>query len=483
MPVQSPRPTDAASRLDPQQCFVFRLNHFDPIWRRCWDRDFIDAGRRFVSYRAIEEAWIDEAIRSCADGVSCFMVEATWVLRHYVQRHPEQLPTLRKLTSEGRFELLGSGENIVDANLIHGETLARNLILGTLWGQETLGVRPLTGWHSDGFGSSAQMPQIFRQCGYRWLPALSYNTPDAPYWRGLDGSIIFFSPDAGRTPSTPGQARFTQRIATASQIYHKHPPCPQCQGHGCPACKQRGFLEGDRAEFSAPPKERLPGQVGVLMLWGEEFLPGLHIEEDIARFNSARPEFNVRQGIYRDIERFIADDLKHLDNPPAEQISSKIENNAHATGCYVTRIAIKQHHRAAEHALLAAERWDALLNNGQGAAALRESWRNMTLSAFHDAITSSHVDPAYTELMDLLAGVSEVAVNVAAGATARVLRPREHTFTIFNAHAHAATAPVSVPIPADWSGATVTADGKPLLAVRDSADTPAGQESVSFLAQ
>jgi len=167
-----------------RECLVLRCNHFDPLWRRCWDRDFRDSGRRFVSYRAIEEAWIDDALAACEDGSSCFMIECSWVLRHYLERRPERLETLRALTREGRFELLGSGENIVDANMIHGELLARNLILGTLWAEETLGVRPTTGWHADGFGSSAQMPQIFRQCGYRWLPALAYNVPDAPYWRG-----------------------------------------------------------------------------------------------------------------------------------------------------------------------------------------------------------------------------------------------------------------------------------------------------------
>ncbi|HUW31654.1 MAG TPA: hypothetical protein VM223_08580 [Planctomycetota bacterium] len=36
--------SDTAHEL-PQEFIVLRYNHFDPIWRRCWDRDFHDAGR------------------------------------------------------------------------------------------------------------------------------------------------------------------------------------------------------------------------------------------------------------------------------------------------------------------------------------------------------------------------------------------------------------------------------------------------------
>lgn len=444
---------------DPQPIFVLRFNHFDPIWRRCWDRDFFDAGRRFVSYRAIEERWIADAIATCADGESCFLVESAWVLRHYLERHPEHVETLRQLTREGRFELLGSGENIVDANLIHGELLVRNLVLGTRWAEETLGVRPRTGWHSDGFGSCAQMPQVFRGCGFTWLPALNYNMPDAPYWRGLDGSTIYFSDDMS-TPPSGGKERLAYRLAVHGCHYRKLPPCPTCLGKGCADCRQEGFAVGQRAEL-APPKERLPGAVGVLMLWGEEMLPGLHVAESVAAYNVAHPETRMRQGTYRDLEPFIADFLARVDNPPPEQISSKVENNPSESGCYVSRIRIKQGHRALEHALLAAECWDTLLRGGAARDTLRAAWRQMTLSAFHDAVTSSHCDQAYEELLDLHGELARVAADVSAAACAQALKDAPASVTVFNHTQAMASAPVRVEIPAAWAGAVVSADGAP----------------------
>jgi alpha-mannosidase len=463
----------------PQPWFVLRFNHFDPTWRRCWDRDFVEAGRRFVSYRTIEERWISDAIATCADGASCFLVECAWVLRHYLERHPEQRETMRALAQQGRFELLGSGENIVDANMLHGELLVRNLTLGTWWGEATLGMRPTTGWHSDGFGSCAQMPQLFRQCGYDWLPAISYNTPDAPFWRGLDGSTIFFSPDASTAPFG-GTERLVHRQGVAGISYRKLAPCPACQGEGCPDCEGGGFVIGARAELAAPPAERLPGTVGVIMLWGEELLPGVHVADAVAELNATRADVVVRQGVYRDLRPFLADYLAQVDAPPAELISSTVENNPSQSGCYVSRIAIKQGHRRLEHALLAAECWDALLAGGAAHNALQAAWRDMTFSAFHDAITSSHCDPAYDELRDLHRDLTCRIGQVATAACARVLTPAPTAVTVFNHTGAPATCPVRVQMPGAWSGARVTVDAQPVPVY--ALETAADATVITFLA-
>ena len=43
-----------------------------------------------------------------------------------------------------------------------------------------------------------------------------------------------------------------------------------------------------------PSTTPLPGTAGVMLLWGEEIMPGLHVAEDIARFNAAHPDIAVR---------------------------------------------------------------------------------------------------------------------------------------------------------------------------------------------
>ena len=56
------KPSPKTPSAEPQPWVVLRFNHFDPTWRRCWDRAFSDEGRRFASYRAIEDRWIADAI-------------------------------------------------------------------------------------------------------------------------------------------------------------------------------------------------------------------------------------------------------------------------------------------------------------------------------------------------------------------------------------------------------------------------------------
>ena len=67
------------------------------------------------------------------------------------------------------------------------------------------------------FGSSAQMPQLFRGCGIKWLTGLSYGYPTKDYWRGLDGTTLYI------------QQRFrTQNMKYLGRTpYYR--PCPHCR--------------------------------------------------------------------------------------------------------------------------------------------------------------------------------------------------------------------------------------------------------------
>lgn len=434
---------------------MVRWAHFDPIWRRCWDRPFDSAGRRYVSYRDIETEWYDRALNLTADGVTAFLAEACWTTRHYLERRPEMLPVLRRLAREGRFEQLGGGENIVDANMIHGELLARNYLLGLLWAEETFGVRPTTGWHADGFGSSAQLPQIFRGCGITWVPQISYHLPTAPFWRGLDGSIVFWA-----APDAVGEHVWAGGLE-AMNTFCKHAPCTSCQGVGCDICAGKGveYARIGLVELRLPPDVALPASALALWLWGEEVMPGEDVEEAIARFRAEYPDVDIRQGTYRDLRRHVERYLSLVDDPPVDLISTKVEHNPAQTGCLTSRIEIKRGHRAAEHRLLAAETLDTLLNGGRQHTHLRELWKQMTLSGFHDAITSSHADPAYAELCDLQQEVLQQAQMVLATAVTPLSNGATDAVTIVNPRGYLASPVVAITLPDGWVNARVLADG------------------------
>ena len=147
--------------MEKTKAIIIRANHFDPVWRRCWDRPFYDGGRRFASYREIEGYFFDDALES-GEAFSC---ESAWTIRKYLEKHPERLEEVKRLHGEGKFELLGAGENIIDTNMPGTECLIRNLVIGLLWGRDTFGETPSIPCFTDVFGSSCQLPQLVRGCG------------------------------------------------------------------------------------------------------------------------------------------------------------------------------------------------------------------------------------------------------------------------------------------------------------------------------
>ncbi len=86
-------------------------------------------------------------------------------------------------------------------------------------------------------------------------------------------------------------------------------------------------------------------------------------------------------------------------------------------GCMVTRIRCKQRTRAVAYHLLAAE---AALATGPGRPASPSPRRRssakpgglVVFNQFHDAITGTHIDNAYRELMDMLDRAEEITGGI-----------------------------------------------------------------------
>ncbi len=391
---------------------VLSRNHFDNTWRRCWDRRYAYHGKAYASYVSVERAVLNEMLRLAgSDAAYSFEVESSRLLRRYLHDHPGAGEKLRRLWEQGRFCLLGSGEVIPDGNMPRGETLARNLAEGIWWCEETLGRRPAVGWHADGFGSPAQFPQLFAACGLRWIAALSYCKPSRAYWRGLDGTVAYIA--------TPPNKYVVD--------YVKYPPCRKCAGHGCAECGSSG-LDFIRRLETRTWYDELEAPLGTLTFFGEEVLPPPDLPAALAGRGGP---VEHRFGTHETLLGLLADEIAACADPPPERVSPERDGNPTTSGCLVSRIELKRRHRFAESALAAAEAWAALtgaavstvpadLPRTQRAAGprilpwernappsagavpdLRSLWRDLCFGAFHDALTGTHIDPAYAELMDL----------------------------------------------------------------------------------
>ncbi|MBP5274200.1 MAG: hypothetical protein ILO36_04615, partial [Abditibacteriota bacterium] len=443
--------------MEKTKAIIIRANHFDPVWRRCWDRPFYDGGRRFASYREIEGYFFDDALES-GEAFSC---ESAWTIRKYLEKHPERLEEVKRLHGEGKFELLGAGENIIDTNMPGTECLIRNLVIGLLWGRDTFGETPSIPCFTDVFGSSCQLPQLVRGCGMLpWIFQLDYNVPDGPVWKGVDGSCVAW----GFPDTAPG-------CCPCDVIpFGKHEPCSHCRGEGCPECGGRGFLPVYTAVLNKMP-ENVPEGAKVLRcnLAGEEILPDKELGRHIREMNAASADLHFEAGVMKDLLPYVREHIALADSPG--DVSGRAENNPAQTGCYVSRIKVKQLEREIESLMAACEARDALLDNGRQHEALREIWRDITFICQHDAVTGDHIDQAYGEITEFEEDIRKRLL----GCLESVKAPGEG-FVVYNHNGFAADLPARTPF---RHPEVRDAEGEPVPVYSDGSFTAKGVEAFS----
>lgn len=429
--------------------FVQFSNHFDLTWRRCWDRDYLYDGKRYASYRRIEELCILRNIELAEQGEGAYVIEQALTMRAFLERHPEALPRLQALYGQGLFEMCGAGEAIIDVNMCSGETLCRNLASGVRYCRDVLKMPALLANHGDGFGSSAQFPQAIRGCGQRGIQGMSYSYPDRQYWRGLDGSTVLVWQGA------PGRGHFFDHC------YHE--PCRACHNlaaEGCPACSGTGL---DLPQNFYPPFEpvgadALLNDTAQYNVCSEEMLPPEGFNALLRHWEKEDPRVQYRWGTSRLLSGLWEPLAATVDSAPESAISSRVENNPVQSGCLVSRIRVKQMARRLESVFYG---WEKALfltvaaRNRLDRRRWHELFLELPLAFFHDAVTGTHQDEASRELLDRMTdcmngvraagrcalGLTDPAAEAAArpGMTATVFMP------------HAAALPCRAELPAvDW---------------------------------
>jgi alpha-mannosidase len=450
--------------------YIITNNHFDPTWRRCWERRFAWNDQIFISYADIEEYYLlDNLDLAHQHPEYKFEAEFTLVVRKFLERHPDKLEELRQLAREGRFAVTGGGEVIVDTNMILGESIVRNYLYGLLWVEKNLGQETHLAVRNDGFGNSAQLPQILRGCEIAWATGFSYTPARGRYWRGLDGSVILH--------------------ATLPVIAHggdvvKYAPCRVCHGSGCEVCHQRGIDDNLRS--------RLPGfmDLGQISLFGaglvlctpEELLPNPEIIDWARNLNAA---YDVRFALEEDALPHLQPWLEVVDNPPEDELHPAVELNPNNSGVLVTRIRTKQTVRRQEYVLLATESLAvlaALQGHPYPHAALHAVWQKLQFTQFHDAITATHVDPSYAEIQDYWLHIDSGIATIRNELITRLVTPEWGVISVANLTGEESTQLCSVVLPHESTALGLTSpDGKPAV-VTSTRKVDDRQIEVTFLA-
>lgn len=373
-------------------------NHFDPTWRRCFDRPAEYGGTTVRSYVEVEDHCITKWLELAPKGYTFSDGQAA-IWRKYFERHPDKDDPVRQYARDGRLDVVLAGEVIQDSNLPAAEGLVRNFLTAWPFYREMVGGdhRGLKiAWVNDAFGNNPALPQMFKLLGADCVGCTTYRVCPGDVWTGIDGTSLFC---------------FDWFPAVRVGQFEKHPPCEDCRGWGCTKCRGKGLrivggfdVERVRAAFEkAIAKE---GDWCVVWITTEELVPDetmLGLIEELNRKHEGKAciRFGNPSDIYQMHLPKMRQMLEAKGAPPPEDLNPAMQ------GCYVSRIQCKQRSRAVAYGLIMAEAQlanEAWRNSqpSSPAAELAEAWRLVAFNQFHDAITGTHIDSAYAELMDML---------------------------------------------------------------------------------
>lgn len=390
-----------------KEILLIQHNHFDPTWRRCFDRPAVFRGVTVRSYAEVEARCIEAWLKLAPRGYTFSEGQAV-VLRTYLARRPRRAAVLRRMARTGRLNVMLAGETVQDTVLSTAEGLVRNFLTAAPFYAELVGPRHAAqkiAWLEDAFGNSPNYPQVLRGVGADAAARLSYRACPEPVWVGIDGTKI---------------ACMDHYPAAFAGSWAKHPPCPECRGTGCASCGRTGMVFVDGFDMAAVREQLAAGLEKhadrpwmALKIGSEEVLPDRRVADFLDEWNREHPRGpRMRWANYDEIYRRQRPELERALRARDDRPSADL--NPAMPGCMVTRIRCKQRSRAVAYHLTAAESALACVAWEAGRPArppedLAEAWRRVAFSQFHDAITGTHIDSANRELMAMLDEAERIA--------------------------------------------------------------------------
>ncbi|MCP2329478.1 alpha-mannosidase [Hamadaea flava] len=397
--------------------------HYDPVW---WNTQ---AGFTEVWHKLPDLPWVPKLrppfVRTAFDLVRAhvdaarhdpdykFVLAEVDYLKPYWDVFPGEREQLRQFLRDERVELVGGTYNEPNTNLTHPESTIRNAVYGIGYQSDVLGGEPRTAWMLDVFGHDPAFPGLMADAGLdssSWARG-PFHMVGAKRHTGDITRMQF--PSEFEWVSPDGRGLLTSYMANhyvAGWDVERKETLEEAMAE---AYAQFSELK----EVAATPNVMLP--VGhdhnVPSRWCTE----VH-REWAARY--VWPRFRV--GLPREFFGAVRAALSGGDpslapmppTTPQRLLSPQTRDmNPVYTGKDVSYIDTKQAQRAAEIAVLDAERLatlGSLLGEAYPSEALDKAWRLLMYGAHHDAVTGTESDQVY---LDLLAGWRE-AYELGAGA-------------------------------------------------------------------
>ena len=429
--------------------------HYDPVWwntqgayTSLWTEDPPGACKQNNAF-ALVAAHLEMARR---EAEYRFVLAEVDYLKPYFDAHPEDRADLLRFIAEGRVEVMGGTYNEPNTNLTGAETAIRNFVHGIGFQRDVLGASPATAWQLDVFGHDPQFPGMAADAG---LTSSSWARGPHHQWGPMAGH--------GDPRRMQFRSEFEWIAPSGLGLLTHYMPAHYAAGWWMDS--STSLAEAEEATYALFRELKSVALTrNVLLPVGTDYTPPNAWVTEIHRDWNARycwPGFVC--AIPADFFAAVRAELAERGEPASPQTR---DMNPIYTGKDVSYIDTKQANRAAEDAVLGAERFAvfAALLGGTSypEAALAKAWVQLAWGAHHDAITGSESDQVY---LDLLTGwrdaweLGRTARSAALEVLSVAVGGSDRSVVVWNPLAHRRSDVVSIPVDAD-------------VTVLDSADRP-----------
>ncbi|QUR66371.1 NEW3 domain-containing protein [Mycobacterium spongiae] len=440
--------------------FMVSHFHYDPVWWNTqgaytsrWTEDPPGRARQANGF-ALVAAHLEMARR---EPEYKFVLAEVDYLKPYWDAHPEDRADLRRFLAQGRVEVMGGTYNEPNTNLTSPETTIRNLVHGIGFQRDVLGADPATAWQLDVFGHDPQFPGMAADAG---LTSSSWARGPHHQWGPAHGG---------------SESGGVERMQFCSEFEWIAPSGRGLLTHYMPAHYSAGWWMDSSTSLAEAQDATyaLFGQLkevaltrNVLLPVGTDYTPPNKWVTAIHRDWGARytwPRFVC--GLPREFFAAVRAELTERGVEPSPQTR---DMNPIYTGKDVSYIDTKQANRAAENAVLDAERFAvfaALLSGAEyPQAPLAKAWVQLAYGAHHDAITGSESDQVY---LDLLTGwrdaweLGRAARDNSLALLSSVVAGSDDTVVVWNplTHQRSDVVTASIDPPVDAGVRVLDADG------------------------
>lgn len=182
------------------------------------------------------------------------------------QHDPRMLQTIQERVAQKRWEIVGGNWIESEANLVSGESFARQFLYGKRYLKDKFGVTPNLAWFPQALAYPANFPQVLKQSGIN--AAVVYHPWQALrmwQWQGVDGSEVFGyrPPEEPQTPLTRDVSRHALvakqnfRWPKALRVYGIDHDNTRVSGRDIRLAEDLAYVTANREQRFARPAVRM----------------------------------------------------------------------------------------------------------------------------------------------------------------------------------------------------------------------------------